>query len=342
LDKGLLVRPLEGRLGKQVLVMARGEGSGGEAWDLRIDDDYPLRRGYSGSPVLDERGQKVLAIVSHKIDEGKKGIAISVRALQLIWSKLPENIFGSDSDRWMHPAPYQAKLRMNLEQEIACFEEIATRQDTRTRLILLEGPTGMGKTFLLGEYERIATRHRIQVLRFPLGQQISIEECLSQVVFRVDPSRFARYDEILTQGRPYPLTKEGEEEWHRTLTHRFLMDLAQFTDQSSLAIFFDQLEKADRSFRVWLSRVLLPRVFTVRALLIVVSGQEPIHPKPIDSPHKSFFLNGVTVDSFQGYAMERRVSLGTKEIASFHRILRGEPKRFVEYVDSLAAEGVGS
>ena len=54
-----------------------------------------LRSGYSGSPVIDINTGLVVGIVTHKVDvdgEGRFGRAISIEALEKIWSEIPNEV----------------------------------------------------------------------------------------------------------------------------------------------------------------------------------------------------------------------------------------------------------
>ena len=54
-----------------------------------------LRSGYSGSPVIDINTGLVLGLVTHKVDvdgEGRFGRAISIEALEKIWSEIPNEV----------------------------------------------------------------------------------------------------------------------------------------------------------------------------------------------------------------------------------------------------------
>lgn len=87
-----LVRPLQGSLGQTVALAVRGQADRVRAWDLKIEDDYQLQPGYSGSPVLDQAGGTVLGVVSHRQGQGERGLAISVEALPKLWPEMPENL----------------------------------------------------------------------------------------------------------------------------------------------------------------------------------------------------------------------------------------------------------
>lgn len=90
-SKAFLIRPLQGMLGEQVGLEAREAGIRVRAWDLKINDDYGLKPGYSGSPVVDKARDSVVAVVSHRQGE-TKGVAISVKALTQVWPNMPTGL----------------------------------------------------------------------------------------------------------------------------------------------------------------------------------------------------------------------------------------------------------
>ncbi len=63
-----------------------------DAWAVAVSDtcNYPLQGGYSGAPVIDPDSGKVVAVVYLAEDNGKRGMAVSISALALIWSDMPE------------------------------------------------------------------------------------------------------------------------------------------------------------------------------------------------------------------------------------------------------------
>jgi hypothetical protein len=83
-----LLRPLQGSLGEQIVGQSRGRIEQTLAWDLRIQDNYSLQPGYSGSPLLDAGNGCVLGIVSHSQGTGDRGRAISVEALHRLWTTI--------------------------------------------------------------------------------------------------------------------------------------------------------------------------------------------------------------------------------------------------------------
>jgi hypothetical protein len=84
LGEGYVLRDIRGKLGAQVGLESKTLPDRIQAWDLSIEDDFGLQRGYSGAPVIDEESGDVMAVSSLRIGE-KKGVAISVENLQEIW-----------------------------------------------------------------------------------------------------------------------------------------------------------------------------------------------------------------------------------------------------------------
>lgn len=58
-------------------------------WDIIIQKDM-LQHGYSGSPLIDRNKGSVSGVITHMLDNGKKGAAVSIEALADIWSDMPE------------------------------------------------------------------------------------------------------------------------------------------------------------------------------------------------------------------------------------------------------------
>jgi hypothetical protein len=89
-SEDFLVRPLQARLGEQIRLESRQQPRRVNGWDLRIEGDYDLERGYSGGPVIDQKSGYVVAVASHR-EGGRKGVAISTSTLEEGWPKVIDN-----------------------------------------------------------------------------------------------------------------------------------------------------------------------------------------------------------------------------------------------------------
>lgn len=83
---------VSGKLGETQLIANEGDRT--LAWDLEISHDskYDLQPGYSGSPVIDKISGYVLGVITQSIPE-RKGLAISIDALEKIWKGNSDNLF---------------------------------------------------------------------------------------------------------------------------------------------------------------------------------------------------------------------------------------------------------
>jgi hypothetical protein len=326
-----LCRKFRGTLEEEVRQESKELGSG-TAWYLKSESGYKLESGYSGAPVFDETTNTVLGVISLRQGEGEVGLAISIDALRKLWRGMPDGLFVDLEKARVMAAPLVKEPMMNLLEELAGFEKIATRGDTQTRLILVNGESGMGKTYLLDLYRRVAAANDLEYLDFALGQQISIQECIDRIVCYLGVEYFSSYDGYRSGGLPQPFNRLDEEEWHRTLTRKFFMDLRTYSKPSPLVVFFDQYEKADPAFKSWLTEVFLTNISPRNPLIVVITGQEEIKLLPSVKGFRHFPLVGVTVDWYFRYVEDCKIDLDPTKIFDFHEVLRGRPKEFVEYV----------
>ncbi len=227
---------------------------------------------------------------------------------------------------------------MNLESELDVFEKIATGKDTKTRLILVTGEGGMGKSHLLDLYKKVADANNLDVIFFGLGSQISMENCIEQIVGRFGCKNFPHYDKFLLSN-PYEPSKER---WQRDLTRQFFNDLGAYNSDYSVTILFDQYEKTDESFRTWLTQIFLPHIANRYPLTVVIAGRKMIEPPSFLKGCRHFYLTGVTVDYYYRYVKDCKVNIDSKSIDLLHNTFKGEPKRFVEFVQAQLLQGAAS
>lgn len=130
-----LIRPLEGVLGESVGLQSSSLGERIQAWDLVIRDDYNLQRGYSGSPVVDKATGKALGIISFRQGEGKKGLAISIEAIQNIWKYTDANQL------------YRSLLKLGYSKQVRLFRQLIKNHSIAA--LLIYGPPDHGQRWLL-------------------------------------------------------------------------------------------------------------------------------------------------------------------------------------------------
>ncbi|KAB8335219.1 hypothetical protein SD80_002430 [Scytonema tolypothrichoides VB-61278] len=92
-----LLREIQGYLGKQSFIPSTDGRERIKAWDLHIEGEDILQPGYSGSPVVDRTSGEVLAMVSHQVGKGEKGLAIAIEAIQNIWHSMPYELLKTNN-----------------------------------------------------------------------------------------------------------------------------------------------------------------------------------------------------------------------------------------------------
>lgn len=337
--KQCLIQDLNATLGKEITVDSQNLRTHSSGWHLKItEDNATLQPGYSGAPILNTRNGCVLGIVNQRKGTGERGLVVSIAALAKIWGDMPAQLLQKHEAATI-ACPPQEEPRMNRDTELAAFERIATGEDTETRLILVHGASGMGKSYLLDLYREIANHHHLYILDIPLGPQIRVVDCLDRIVSHYGWQHFPSYDKAETEGIPDPLTRLKEEQWWRTLTRKFFMDLENYREASPLAVFFDPYEKADYAFRNWMSSIFLPIIPVHCSIILIIAGQEVVTPAPASRTCRHFPLNGVTADWYHRYVEACNAPLDPHEVDLFYEALKGEPKRFVDIVTARLSAG---
>lgn len=128
-DQGFLLRPLQGTLGEEVGLEFRDQNIRIPAWDLRINKgDFDLQHGYSGSPVINPESGCVLGVASHKLGD-KKGLAISVKAVQHIWQNLPSGVFEKREAHAAHRVPSARSIAIKKEILTTNLDDLLKRYE---------------------------------------------------------------------------------------------------------------------------------------------------------------------------------------------------------------------
>lgn len=154
-----------GRLEKAIEIASRKRRAAVTAWHVKLDGSDRLKRGYSGSPVIDPQTGACFALVSHQAgQEGERGLAISITVLEKIWPEMPADLFPSTPGKTLSPppqstsAPWAAEVRQDwghipdTSKFIGRTEELARLEqwilEDRCRLVAILGFGGIGKTRL--------------------------------------------------------------------------------------------------------------------------------------------------------------------------------------------------
>ena len=296
------------------------------AWwlDLPPDAKHLLEPGYSGAPLIETASGAVVGVVS--IDSGGRGLAISTQTLKLIWPNHPADLFAAPAAQWPEPI-------INLDAERAAFDDIVSGNDRQTRLILVHGDSGMGKSHLVSMYEQIAEAHHRKTILIDLKTQIGVDGCLAQIVRALGGVKaFPQFHAVKME-----LTKathvSDEEKWE-LLTGHFFAEIEKHSAPQIILLFdAHDREKPEASFKQWLAKILLPQLAQQDKLVVVVAGQDAVAPpKELKLCHHNFPLTGVSVEKFEQYVKACNLKLTQKEIRLLHEALRGKPSEFAYFV----------
>ncbi len=296
------------------------------AWWLTLPQtDLSLQPGYSGAPLLETASGAVIGVISIRQNAGQRGLAISVSALDLIWPHHPPDLFETPKrPPWPEPI-------INLDTERAAFSAIVAGHDTQTRLLLVHGESGMGKTHLVEMYEQIAEAEQRQTILVDFKKQVPVEDCLAKIVAALGGiDVFPKYDDVCVR---FP-TNNDEKRW-RVLTDHFFADFKRSDAASQVFLLFDTYDhdKPDASFKRWLTDMLLPHLAYQNKLVVVIAGQEAVSPpKELKRCHQHFPLTGVAVEKYQDYAKACEITLPLEHIQLLHEAFHGKPSEFVYFI----------
>ena len=300
------------------------------AWwlDLPPDAKHLLQFGYSGAPLIETASGAVIGVVSIRFDGGGRGLAISTQAISLIWPNHPPDLFAAPAAQWPEPI-------INLDAERAAFTDIVSGNDRQTRLILVHGDSGMGKSHLVSMYEQIAGAHHRKTVLIDLKEQIGVDGCLAQIVRALGGVKaFPQFHAVKME-----LTKathvSDEEKWE-LLTGHFFAEIEKHSAPQIILLFdAHDREKPEASFKQWLAKILLPQLAQQDKLVVVVAGQEPVAPpRELKQCHHNFPLQGVSVEKYEDYANACEISLPLEHIKLLHEAFHGKPSQFASFIRS--------
>jgi hypothetical protein len=331
----ILIRPIVGTLGDHGKITSKNFENRTACWALIVESEHKLEKGYSGSPVCEERSMCIVGIVNQR-KGSDKGQVVSIEVLKIIWPECIQLLF-EPSEQVLPFYGFEKKEEplINFEKEVGIFRRIVNGEDTRTRFITLYGDSSFGKSRLLREFISLSEAHVFSTLLFDFKQQLDIEKCLETIVARLDRSNFPQFNDHLMGGYPDPLTREKEREWLKNLTRKFFADLITCRECPPIILFFDHYEKASQDFEEWLESTFMQLNFGQNntPLVVVLAGQKaPLNINPDWSGQYRFPLEGLPLHCFEEYAEQRKADLPADKIKLLHEFCKGAPGPFVTFL----------
>lgn len=164
-----LIQPLRGTLGDQVGLQSKQPHQRISAWYLQIADDYALKDGYSGSPVVDKATGEVIGIISHRQGD-QAGLAVSSEVLKAIWKIIDREQL------------YEILLKLGYRRQVRLFRQLVSQHAVAG--FLIHGAPEHGQAWLLNRLVREYVDYNIT------GKKIRID--LARKVRRSDVSALWR------------------------------------------------------------------------------------------------------------------------------------------------------
>lgn len=121
-------RPLDGKLGKSIMLASKTADTQFPAWDVHIDDDdlSKLDSGYSGSPLYSSEGE-IITVMSHR-RSGDKGHAFCISNLRSLYPEITRLIPAfKNLDKRSRIATIRTGLMQRMADIMPVFKIIATR-----------------------------------------------------------------------------------------------------------------------------------------------------------------------------------------------------------------------
>ncbi len=253
-------------------------------------------------------------------------------------------------------------VHIDRDKELLLFQHIL-RGQRKENILLIEAPSGLGKTLLLLEYQRLASEANVPFAMLDLRYVgAAVSEILSTLCeeWAACPfQRFRRHIEsfqdlapqidlhgVFQFGRPtiqIALNAPDEatrRERRRTLTHALITDLLEWLSGERRAVILIDTYNPDLAtpaLRQWVEGILLPHVRRSPNLVAVVAGQETPHPSamwesaccrlhlsPLDNP-----------DDWMEFVAAKSISVDRRTVSAFCHAHGGHPVQMAMRLDAL-------
>jgi len=243
----------------------------------------------------------------------------------------------------------------NRTRELHLFEQML-RGQVRERILLVEAPSGYGKTGLMGRFERLCSPRIHPVLIDLKGAQAGIASVFSRIQRVLGKPRFPKFnaeiDRFLNSGveiQNNRLTGEGsqiqvildvppqERNYRLTrLQEVFFEDLERF--DRPIAFILDTYNDATKELAGWIESQFLEEVALNRKLFAIVAGQ--IIPQPTIAwqnwHHRCKLDRIMEREAWYGYAKDVGYCFSSEEIDVLIDLVGGVPAQVVGLLETLA------
>lgn len=222
---------------------------------------------------------------------------------------------------WPEPAPFESRIAdRNQHEWPAIVSMLAGR--SRERILLLEGPSGVGKSELLRQARAYAQDRSIAVayVDFKAGMQ-GVQDVLGHIDL-----------EVGNELPNFTAARAGQ-------THLLRKDLRKLSQP--LLLIFDTFEHAEgnRDLTEWLRLQILPEVETSPRLAIIVAGQRvPGHANENSrQPSRRFTLEPITdFDAWREWKSRHHPRVADENVRLLMHATKGAPNLMASLCANLA------
>lgn len=153
-----VLRTLSGTFGRKSLLLGRAGESRMATVELAFGGDIRIQAGFSGAPIIEVASGKVVGVLSHSENQGRRAMAVDIEGLDLYTvDELADFVrLGTRpqlATRAASPAADAAPLIIEREHELAILEKVhATARAGAGRVVFVLGQAGMGKSTLVSSF----------------------------------------------------------------------------------------------------------------------------------------------------------------------------------------------
>jgi len=241
--------------------------------------------------------------------------------------------------------------------EVERFRRLLNRE-VPEQVWLIEGETGIGKSYLLFELRRIALEERnIPCALVNLGVRGGSYLDLLNAIIMEFGQPFKESEEVAGRLRSetsaasslgsaaaddrfglasQQLDALTDLEQQRRLTEAFRVDLTTLSVESQVLLLLDSYEQASASTRAWIAGELLSWLPGLPNVIIVIAGREAPEPGP-PWRERAFtqVLSPLALADYRAYVEKMGVrDVSEEELAKLHEAFAGNPGRLAEFVQA--------
>lgn len=250
---------------------------------------------------------------------------------------------------------------LNRFKEIQLFRSLLS-QEQSSKVLLISGAPGMGKSALLRMYNQICDQDNLPhaLVNLQDYNAIDISSILEKIVQMVGGKYFANYhnakdrlvDAIIAQVEPgtnidivsriaiSDFSMERRKANRDLVTRAFFVDIREISKTQHVVIMFDNFERAPHEVQEWLSGLFLSEVASAPLGIVVITGRVvPGLTPEIPGDVLRFTLGTIDLHEWTKYALSRGLDISEEELEVLQEASNGIPLVIETMLSNLALVG---